>query len=215
MMKLYRFAKSLMICGLFVFAAQAQRGDSVPTVSLTCPTEAVESGSPVTLVAAVSGNTGGSATYNWSVSSGMISSGQGTPVITIETNDLYSTTVTATLNLGGDFLFPVNTSCSFVIKDKPVQRLVNELTFSAQGELKAVMDAYMTELSSDPAAQGYIVLYPPTPQAQARVARFIRTFINDRKFDSPRIRIVVGKKRGDRAVLRFWIVPPGAEFTPD
>src|SRR5690606_20383933 len=48
--------------------------------------------------------TGGSAdvTYNWSVSSGTIESGQGTPSIVVSTtNDMANTSVTATVELGG------------------------------------------------------------------------------------------------------------------
>jgi len=197
-----------------VLAAKAQIADPRTLVSIECPKEGIEPGSTVTLTATIKGSAGNSATYNWTVSNGMITSGQGTSAITMQTGD-FSGFITATVEVGGIYFETVRADCSFEVFNKPVPRLVNELTFGAQGELKAIMDGYMTELNNEPTAQGYIVIYPPSRQAQDRVARFIRKFINDRGFDSPRIRIVVGEKRGDRPVLHFWIVPPGAEFKPD
>src|SRR6185503_569894 len=54
-----------------------------PTVSVSCPSQA-DPGSPVTFTASVSGDSGLSLTYNWSVSAGTISSGQGTSTITVD-----------------------------------------------------------------------------------------------------------------------------------
>src|SRR4029434_7755447 len=57
-----------------------------PVVSVSCPT-AVEPNAPITFTASVSGGAAGATcTYNWSVSAGTISSGQGTSTITVDTN---------------------------------------------------------------------------------------------------------------------------------
>jgi hypothetical protein len=53
-------------------------------------------------------------TFNWSVSGGTITSGQGTPNITIDTRGLRGQTVTATVEVGGDGCTRV-ASCSFSV----------------------------------------------------------------------------------------------------
>ena len=65
-------------------------------------TDAVDVGSPITL----HGKRGGgpasmAATYNWSVSAGTITSGQGTPTISVDTAGLGGQSVTATVSVGG------------------------------------------------------------------------------------------------------------------
>ncbi len=56
-----------------------------PTVSVSCPSE-VEPNQPITFTASVSGGDPAATwTYNWSVSAGTISSGQGTSTITVDT----------------------------------------------------------------------------------------------------------------------------------
>ena len=71
-----------------------------PTVSVSCPSQA-DPGTPVTFTASVANDSGLSLTYNWSVSAGTISSGQGTSSITVDTTGLGGQTVTATVSLGG------------------------------------------------------------------------------------------------------------------
>ena len=59
-------------------------------------------GQPVTFTASVTGGPEGFApTYNWSVSAGTITSGQGTSTITVDTAGLGGQTVTATVSIGG------------------------------------------------------------------------------------------------------------------
>src|SRR6185436_4237485 len=69
-----------------------------PTVSVSCPSD-VDQGSPITFTASVGGDA--NVTYNWSVSAGTISSGQGTSSISVDTAGLGGQTVTATVELGG------------------------------------------------------------------------------------------------------------------
>src|SRR6185436_17646123 len=70
-----------------------------PTVSVSCPTD-VEPNAPITFTARVSGGAAGATwTYNWSVSAGTISSGQGTSTITVDTANLGGQSVTATVSI--------------------------------------------------------------------------------------------------------------------
>ena len=68
---------------------------------VSCPSE-VEAGQPITFTASVSGETGGATTtYNWSVSAGTISSGQGTRPSQLIPRVSRWQSVTATVNIGG------------------------------------------------------------------------------------------------------------------
>src|SRR5258705_8206716 len=75
-----------------------------PTISGSCPAD-VDLGAPITFTASGAGDM--NVTYNWSVSAGTISSGQGTSSITVNTDGLGGQTVTATVELGG-----LDPSCS-------------------------------------------------------------------------------------------------------
>jgi hypothetical protein len=75
-----------------------------PTLSVSAP-DSIEAGSPATFSVGI--NFGGNITYNWTLSAGTITSGQGTSSITVDTSGLKGQTVTATLELGG-----LDVSCS-------------------------------------------------------------------------------------------------------
>ncbi|HKG79985.1 MAG TPA: hypothetical protein VKA78_11210, partial [Pyrinomonadaceae bacterium] len=72
-----------------------------PTVSVSCPSD-IDAGQPITFTASVTGGAEGATfTYNWSVSAGTISSGQGTSTISVDTAGLGSQSVTASVTIGG------------------------------------------------------------------------------------------------------------------
>ena len=72
-----------------------------PTVAVSCPSDVTE-GAPITFNASVTGGPASlTPTYNWSVSAGTITSGQGTSSITVDTAGLGGSSVTATVEVGG------------------------------------------------------------------------------------------------------------------
>ena len=92
-----------------------------PTVSVSCPSD-VNPDEPITFTASVTGGeTGATWTYNWSVSAGTISSGQGTSTITVDTAGLSGQSVTATVSIGGADPSCTGTtaSCTTSIKTPP------------------------------------------------------------------------------------------------
>jgi hypothetical protein len=67
-----------------------------PQITVSCPTDLVKAGDSVTFSANVSGGDPKvTPTYNWSVSAGTITSGQGTPSITVDTAGLGGESITA------------------------------------------------------------------------------------------------------------------------
>jgi len=190
-----------------------------PTVSVSCPAD-VELGAPITFSAAVNG--AGNVTYNWSVSAGTISGGQGTSSITVNTDGLGGQTVTATVELGGlDPSCSRTASCSTGIRPAPK----TPVKFDEYGDIrfndeKARLDAYAIQLQNDPGAQGYIIAYGTCAGdglcthtscivAQKRAERAKDYLVNTRGIDAGRIMTVDGGCRS-AVDVELWVVPTGA-----
>ena len=183
-----------------------------PTVSVSCPSD-VDQGSPITFTAATNGDMGNvSVTYNWSVSAGTISSGQGTSSITVDTTGLGGQTVTATVELGGlDPSCSRTASCTTGIR-APVPPAVK---FDEYGNIKfndekARLDNYAIQLQNQPGSQGYILAYGSCAgEAEARANRAKDYLVNTRGIDASRLMTVDGGCRSDLGV-ELWVVPTGA-----
>ena len=74
-----------------------------PTVSVSCPSE-VRSKQQIAFEATVSGGTPDiTPTYQWTLSTGKITSGQGTSKVVVDASDLARQSLTATVTVGGGF----------------------------------------------------------------------------------------------------------------
>jgi len=167
-------------------------------------------GAPMTFTA----NLGGSAsvTYNWTVSAGTISSGQGSSSITVDTTGLpQNSNVTATVNIGG-----LDPSCSCttqametgsIASINPTQ--VDEFGTASNDDVKARVDGFFTQLNANPNAQGYIINYGTPAQIKARRAA-INKAIAFRKYDASRVTFVDGPDNGSGVNTKFYLVPAGA-----
>ncbi len=163
----------------------------------------MDQGSPITFTAAVDGDA--NVTYNWSVSAGTISSGQGTSSITVSTDGLGGQTVTATVELGGlDPSCSRTASCSTSVRPPPV----SPVKFDEYGDIrfndeKARLDNYAIQLQNQPGAQAYIIGYGTCSGdglcshtscivAQKRIERAKDYLVNTRGIDAGRIITVDG-----------------------
>ena len=183
-----------------------------PTVSISCP-EAGKENEPVTFTANVSGGTPNiTPGYNWTISSGRILSGQGTPSITVDTTGLSGQMVRATLDIGG-FGTPCPASCavSIPIINKP--RQFDMYYDIARNDEKARLDNYAIQLQAEPGSQGFVIVYPSSKakgnQAQERSQRIVDYLVNSRGLDTSRVVTVMGPVR-ESWVFELWIVPKGA-----
>lgn len=186
-----------------------------PTVSVSCPTE-VDDGAPLTFTASVGDQGNLNLTYNWSVSAGTITGGQGTSSITVDTKGVGGSTITATVELGGvDPICSRTASCTTSIKQivevKPTK--FDEYGNIRFNDEKARLDNYAIALQNDPGAQGYIIAYGgrrgTAGEAQARADRAKNYLVNTRGIDAGRLVTVDGGYREDLTV-ELWIVPTGA-----
>ena len=185
-----------------------------PSVSVTGPAGITEPGQSMTFTANVSGGTQqGPITYNWSVSAGTISSGQGTPSITVDTTGLSDTSVTATVDLGGlpPCNCPTTASETAGVGSRPTPQLIDEFGRLPNDDIRGRLDTFFADLSNNPGQQGYIINYGTPAQITAR-ERLIRNHITFRSFDPSRITIVNGgASPSGEPTTRLYRVPPGAD----
>jgi hypothetical protein len=145
-------------------------------------------------------------TYNWSVSAGTISSGQGTSSIIVDTKGIGGQTVTATVEVGGLAATCSRTaSSSTAIKTivPPKCTKLDEYGNIKFNDEKARLDALGSALQSQPGSQGYIVAAGTYEgEGLARANRAKDYLVNTRQIDAGRITVVDG---GCRAELWVWL----------
>jgi hypothetical protein len=184
-----------------------------PQVSVSCPSD-VEPNQPITFTASVAGGEAGATwTYNWSVSAGTISSGQGTSTITVDTAGLAGQSVTATVSIGGADPSCTGTtaSCTTSIKTPPQQpRKFDEYGNIRFNDEKARLDNFAIQLQNDPSATATIIVFGSCAgEGQQRGDRAKDYLVNTRGIEAGRITVVDGGCRSDLTV-QLWIVPSGA-----
>jgi hypothetical protein len=183
-----------------------------PNVAIYCP-DVVGAGQPVTFTASLSGGTAGvTPVYNWRVSAGTITSGQGTPSITVDTAGLAGQPITATVEVEG-YNLECRATCQSAVPAPPEPRRADEFGEIARDDEKARLDNYAIELQNNPAAQGYIIGYggrrPRAGDGRARAERARDYLVRTRGIDATRIVILDGGQR-ETGSTALWIVPPGA-----
>lgn len=183
-----------------------------PTISVTGPARTVEPGESMTFTANVSGGNQEITSFNWTVSQGTITSGQGTPTITVDTTGLSNTTITATVTIVGtdpECRCTTEASETGVVAEERTFELIEEVGPLSADDLRARIDNLFIRLQNDPTATGYIINYGPARQVTAR-ERIIRSHIQLRRYDASRVVIVNGGQEAEIRT-RIYIVPQGVE----
>jgi hypothetical protein len=156
-----------------------------------------------------------SETYNWTVSAGTITSGQGTSSITVDTKGLGGQTITATVEIGGlDPTCTKTASCSTPIKAPPAKpRKFDEYGNIRFNDEKARLDNFAIQLQNEPTARGAIVGYGSCDaEGNTRANRAKDYLVNTRGIDASRIDVIDGGCLPELQV-QLWIVPQGATLT--
>ncbi|HEX3560994.1 MAG TPA: hypothetical protein VHU19_17465, partial [Pyrinomonadaceae bacterium] len=186
-----------------------------PTLRVSCQ-DTAKPGDQITFTANVSGgNPNATATYNWTVSAGTITSGQGTSSITVDTKGLPgNSAVTATVDVGGyDRSCATSSSCTTNLVQQAVARKVDEYGNIRFNDEKARLDNFAIELQNDPTSQGYLICYGGrrgrAGEGQARCDRAKNYLVTTRGIDASRVVTVDGGYREDLTV-ELWVVPSGA-----
>ncbi|HXI22649.1 MAG TPA: hypothetical protein VNG71_02160 [Pyrinomonadaceae bacterium] len=182
-----------------------------PQISSSCP-DAVDQGQPITFTATVGPGTPPATSYNWTVSAGTITSGQGTTSITVSTDNIGGQSVTATLEVGGvDPSCGRTTSCTTAVRTpaRPPRKF-DEYGNIRFNDEKARLDNFAVQLQQEPGATGYIIGYGSCDaEGQARASRAKDYLVNTRGVDAGRIMVVDGGCLPELQV-QLWIAPQGA-----
>lgn len=184
---------------------------SCPTLSVSGPSGVTEPGQSMTFTATVTG--GDNVTYNWSVSAGTISSGQGTASITVDTTGLpRDSNVTATVELGG-----TDPACNCPRTDSETAIIAGpippvegpEFGKIPADQVKAYIDQIIDLGNRNPNAQIYIINYGTPAQIKARKAELMKA-LTFRKFDMTKVTWVEGGDTRGGVYTKVSVVPPGA-----
>ena len=185
-----------------------------PTVRVSCP-DAVKVNEPANFTAAVSGGDPNvTPTFNWTVSAGTISSGQGTSSITVDTQGAGGQTITATVDVGGfDRACPASNSCTAAVgKEAAPSVKFGEYVTPDLSANKAQLDKFVAALQADPTAQGYVIAYggrASRPEDAQKAADNATDYtMNVRKMDGARTLSGVGGYR-EQPTVELWIAPAG------
>ncbi len=181
-----------------------------PTITMTCP-DAVDEGTPITIKASATAATPAVSGYNWTVSAGTITSGQGTDTITVDTAGKGGQSITATVELAGvDPSCGRTQSCTTPIRPKVLPRKFDEYGNIRFNDEKARLDNFAIQLQNEPTAQGYIIGYGSCDaEGQTRANRAKDYLVNTRGIDAGRIVVVDGGCLPE-LLVQLWVAPQGA-----
>jgi hypothetical protein len=186
-----------------------------PTIVVDCPTSCYKPGQSFTVTVNVTGaDPTKSLSYNWSVSSGTITSGQGTTSITlIQPADCQ--VMTATVEVTGLDASCINTASCSTTTDCcwGVSRPFDKYGDLAFADEKKRLDHFAEQLKKEPDAKGHIMIYGKrgahADEAQARAARIKDYLITKAGIPAERLVTIDGGDH-ERFAVELWITPQGA-----
>lgn len=173
----------------------------------------VTAGTDLVFTASTNGKGADNGRYNWTVSNGTITSGQGTSSINVSTNGLGGQSVTATVDLTGlcAECGPTTASATGDVAAPPTppkKRLLDEVPAVPADDIKARLDGLRVELANDPTAHGYIITTGGTAKTRAKRAADLKKAMEFIGVDTSRVQLV---DRGGSGPINsaVWYVPAG------
>lgn len=216
-MKMKRLVLTLTLASLAALTpagAAAPRARQCPSLSVSCP-DIANPGTPVTFTVNV-GDFAGDAklTFNWVVSAGTISSGQGTTSITVDTAGVsLGRALKATVEIGGlPESCPKSAECAVAIPPGCPRGKVDEYGNIRWGDERARLDNLAIELLNWPEAAGYLVGYggrrSRRGEASRRIERAKKYLTSVRAVPAERVVTIDGGHREELSV-ELWVAPKG------
>lgn len=203
----------LILAAMCISVPAQIKGHTEPDIKLACPESVVLAGDSfevaVTAEPKLTEKQAAAVSYGWTVSWGTIAKGAGTNTITIEPGE-GTGNITATVEIENIWFQTITKTCTAHIQALPEPRLYDESEFMFQGYVKRVLDGFFGDLSNNPAAQGYVVIYPETERHYRQIERIIRAWAKTRAFDISRLTLIRAKKN-PKSIIQMWMIPPGAE----
>jgi hypothetical protein len=205
-----KIMKSVFPTILFILSSVsilAAQDKACPQIEIIGPPVVVEPGETMTFTVRVVG--GENIAYDWSVDKGEIFSGQGKSSVTVATDGLEDTTVTATALIEG---LPDGCQKSFsdsgVVAGRICGSPFDQFGDIPNDDVRERLDAFLITLQNWPSSKGYIVSSGPADKIKKR-ENLVRSHGEFRNFGLERI---ILKDGGREESLRsvFWVVPDGA-----
>lgn len=163
--------------------------------------------------------------YVWTVSPSNVNvtSGLGTPSITIDTTGMGGQTITADLDVNDgvyDASCRQRISVPTIVEKKPLPPgpvKFDDFESLAFDDDKARLDSFAIELQNKPDAQGYIIMYQGTDKESKRnknvdklSKRTLDYLVKVRGLDPRRI-VITNWGTRPKTSYELWIIPPGAQ----
>ena len=185
----------------------------------------IQEGDLVTFAAINSGTAPIPIRYAWRVSPGRVTSGLGTPSITVDSTGMAGQTINAELDVNDDVY---DNKCKQVISvptdvtklppvDPPKGFKCDEFASKSPDDDKGRLDNCVIQVQNTPDAQLYVIIYPGTDKISMTRNTYDRLskraldyMVKTRGLDPRRISIVKGGNRA-RTSYEIWVVPPGAQ----
>ena len=195
----------LLVSSLTLPAANKVQEGVCPNISVACARPSCHS-SPFYFMAQIGESAPGrTLSYQWSVSTGEIVSGQGTRSIKVVAPDWGS--LTATLSVIG-----LPTQCASVTASMtvfhervPTAQLFDQFGPATFAKVRPRFDRFADQLRNRPGAMGYIL-----SNGQRDLAESAKSYlVTQHGIEAGRI-VNVQKKRSRRLIIRLYIVPAGA-----
>ena len=195
--------------------AGQQMGPNCPTVTVTCPDVAIESGEAVKFQASVKdGGPNISPTFKWTVSEGSITSGQDTATIIVKLPGHALSSITATVEVRGFAPECRNTASCAVYNGLSIA----SRKFDSYGNIRAddelaLLDNFAIALQNAPGAQAYIIVYGgrrDPPGKALRLALRTKYYLAERRGTDPSRVVAIDGGRREDLTTELWIVHVGA-----
>lgn len=164
--------------------------------------------------------------YRWRVSpdAARITSGAGTPAITVDTTGLGGQVISADLDVTDDVYGAtcyqknsVRTTVEKIIIPQPERVLCDEFESKTFDDDKGRFDNCVIQIQNRPDTQLYIIVYQGTDRisrtrntADRLAKRTLDYLVKARGVDPRRVQIIRGGESRPKTTFQLWVVPPGA-----
>jgi hypothetical protein len=216
-MKMTRLVLAIALASLAALhvGAAAPRARACPKVVVSCP-DMVRSGEPATFNASIDNlPADAKLTYNWDISAGTITGGQGTISITVDTNGLSNEGLTATVEVVG---LPEGcerkASCTTGVPGEIIGCGLDEYGNIKFDDEKARLDNFAIELHNDPTAQGLLTCYGGRTGYEGEAVRRCeraKGYVSGVRGIAPERLVTVDGGFREELTVKLVIVPAGAK----
>ena len=202
----------LLIAILAVYGSAQTAAIQCPKIETHGPSDSVIAGDLITFIANVSGgDTKATIKYDWAVSAGKITKGQGTNAIIVDSGTAGEQTITASVEIGGfDEKCVRMSSVSAEVKAATKPILVEQYSSLRPQDEAAKLDSAMNAMMNRPGSLLYVIVYPGKKDMPGDLAADLRRlrnqFVESRGMDPDRIMTMAG---GQKPVptIELWLAP--------